>query len=276
MPDLTLGAVIAFDFQAWDVQEEIAIVRGAGIRRVQIYRNYVQDITARHIRRTLDEAGLTADGLHGYFLLENSPGPACDLSSPDPSVRRDALRIMQDETAFAHVLGCRDIVVHPVGPGPSETDPGRREALAESAAALAALGAREDVRFCIENMPPPMFGADAAMLRQVVNAVASPHLGLTYDSGHATLAGRPVETVLAMGPRLWVTHLHDTLGTDDDHMLPGMGVVPFEDVARALAQVKYSGTFLLEVYRKTEEVRRDLTPARLAFIERLRRLASGS
>jgi len=33
---------------------------------------------------------------------------------------------------------------------------------------------------------------------------------------------------------------------------------------------------MLEIYRETAEVRRDLTPERLAYIERLRRLASGA
>jgi sugar phosphate isomerase/epimerase len=275
MPDLPLGAVIAFDQQSWDVQDEIALLKTAGVRRVQIYRNYLQNIPAQDIRRTLDEAGLAADGLHGYFLLEDSPGPACDLSSPNAAVRQDALKILEAEAAFAHTLGCRDIIVHPVGPGPTEQDPGRREALAASAARLAELGRREDVRYLIENMPPPMFGRDVAMVRRIVDEIDSPHLGQCYDSGHATLARDPIGTIRAMGPRLWGVHLHDTRGTEDDHLLPGMGIVPFEDVARALAEVGYSRTFMIEVYRPTAEVRRDLTPERLAFIEHLRRLASG-
>jgi sugar phosphate isomerase/epimerase len=275
MPELPLGAVIAFDFTSWNVQEEIALVRQVGVRRVQIYRNYAQGHVAEDIRRTIDEAGLVIDGLHGYFLLEDSPGPMFDPSSPDPAVRQAALDIMEKETAFAHVLGCRDIIVHPVCPGPTENEAGRREAFAESAHALTTLGEREDVRFLIENMPPPMFGRDVALVRRLVDEINSPHLGQCYDSGHATLAGDPIGTIRTMGPRLWGVHLHDNRGTEDDHLLPGMGVVPFEDVARALAEVGYSRTFMIEVYRPTAEVRRDLTPERLAFIEKLRRIASG-
>jgi sugar phosphate isomerase/epimerase len=54
-----------------------------------------------------------------------------------------------------------------------------------------------------------------------------------------------------------------------------MGTLPFEAIARTLAEVGYAGSFTIEVYRPTEEVRRDLTPARLAHIEKLRRIASG-
>ena len=275
MPDLPLGAVIAFDFQAWNVQEEIAILREIGIRRVQVWRNYSQGITARHVRETLEAAGLTAESLHGYFQLEPGDRPGSDLSSPDAAVRQDVIEILRREAEFARAIGCRDIVVHPVAPGQTADDPRRPGGLAAAIAALAEIGRRDDVRFLVENMPRPMFGSDARILRQAVDAAGGRHVGLNYDSGHAMLAGDPVGAVRAMGPRLWGVHLHDNLGSKDDHMIPGTGCVPMEEVARALAEVGYGGMFMLEVYRPTDEVRRDLTADRLAFIERLRRLASG-
>ena len=274
MPELPLGAVIAFDFESWDIQDEIALLKSAGVRRVQVYRNYAQGITAAHIRETLDAAGLAIDSLHGYFHLQGFAGPAFDLSSPDAAAREAALGIMRSEAEFARALGCRDIIVHPVDPD-ATSEAGREEGLLAGARVLASIGARADCRFLIENMPPPMFGRDAALLRRVVDAVASPHVGCAFDSGHATLTGDPVAAVRTMGARLWGVHLHDTLGKEDDHMIPGTGVVPFEDVARALAEIGFGGTFLLEVYRPTAEVRRDMTPARLKFIDRLRRIASG-
>ena len=275
MPDLPLGAVIAFDFEKWDVDEEIAIVHGAGVVRTQVYRNYVHGVTAQRIRQILDEANLVADSMHGYIELEMLGGPHFDLSAKAPKARRAALEIVRGEAEYAHVLGCRDIIVHPVGPGCTRDDAFRPDALAESAEHVARLGEEADVRFLLENMPPPMFGTDAEVLRAIVDEADSPALGLVYDSGHASLAGRTVETVRQMGPRLWGVHMHDNGGKEDDHFLPGMGVVALEDAARALAEVKFGGTFMLEIYRETSEVRRDLTPERLAYIQRLCRIASG-
>jgi sugar phosphate isomerase/epimerase len=275
MHDLPLGTVIAFDFKTWDVQEEIALVRDIGIRRVQIYRNYKQGISAEEVRRTLEGGGLAVDSLHGYFSLEGFDGPPCDLSSNNEDLRQASLAIMEGEARYARTLGCRDIIVHPVPSGDTQNDAFRIATLTESARRMAEIGREHDVRFLIENMPPPMFGRQASVLREIVDTVASPHVGLTYDSGHATLAGDPIGTIYAMGPRLWGVHIHDNLGAKDDHLIPGMGVIPFDEVAHALAAVKYSGTFILEVYRTTAEVRRDLTPERMAFIETLRRKASG-
>jgi sugar phosphate isomerase/epimerase len=275
MPDLPLGVVIAFDRVSWNINDEIDLLNRVGVDRVQIYRNYAQNISADFVRRTLDEADLVCDSLHGYFRLEESPGPSFDPSSGDPAVRASALEIMRLEADYAHALGCRDIVVHPSEPDSRSDQPFREAALRESVEALAQLGKKADVRFLLENMPPPMFGSDARVLRRLADQVNDPHIALVYDSGHAMLAHEPVEFVRIMGPRLALLHLHDNKGEADDHLIPGMGILPFEDVAGALAEVGYSGTFLLEVYRQTEEVRRDLTTVRLAFIEHLRRLASG-
>jgi len=275
MPDLPLGAVIAFEFEKWNVDEEIAIVHDAGVRLIQVYRNYTKGITAERIRGILDGAGLVADSLHGYIDLDILDGPPFDLSAKDTATRDAALQIARSEAQYAHTLGCRDIILHPVGPGDTQDDPFRPDNLAASAERLARIAEEADVRFLIENMPPPMFGNDARLLRRIVETIASPHLGLAYDSGHANIAGDPVGVVHTMGPRLWGVHLHDNDTADDGHYLPGMGTVPFEDVARALAEVGFSGTFMLEIYRDTWEVRRDLTPERLDHIHRLRRLASG-
>jgi len=272
--ELPLGAVIAFDFERWEVDEEFKIVHHARVRRIQIYRNYIQGITADYIRERLECEGLVADSLHAYIDLPIFEGPAFDLSAESPRQRNAAVEIARGEADYARRLGCRDIVVHPVGPGPTQDDSWRPEALTDSAAHLARLGETHDVRFLLENMPPPMFGADAALLRRIVDQADSPHLGLAYDSGHAMIARDPVGIVLAMGPRLWGVHLHDNDGAEDGHFLPGMGVIPFEDVARALARVGFGGTFMLEIYRDTDEVKRDLTPERLDYIHSLRRLAS--
>lgn len=273
--ELALGAVIAFGFEKWDEAEEIALLHRAGIDRVQVYRNVLRYVTPRLVRATLEAEGITIDGLHAYIDLEMFEGPAFDLSSGTEEVREVAVEIARLEAEYAVEIGCRDVILHPVGQGETAGDSYRPDALRTSAEELLPVAERCDVRFLLENMPPHMFGSDVALLRRVVDEMDSPHLGLAYDSGHAMMGGDAVGPIRTMGPRLWGVHLHDNDGTEDGHYLPGMGVVPFEDVAQALAEVDYGGTFTLEIYRDTDEVERDLTPERLDYIHHLRRLASG-
>jgi sugar phosphate isomerase/epimerase len=174
MHDLPLGTVIAFDFKTWNVREEIALIQEVGIRRVQVYRNYKQGIAADEVRRTLEDAGLLPDSLHGYFSLEGFDGPPCDLSSADEALRSASIEIMRGEARYARTLGCRDIIVHPVPSGDTQNDAFRIGTLTASAGLLHEIGREHDVRFLIENMPPPMFGRQASDLRQVVDAVACP------------------------------------------------------------------------------------------------------
>jgi sugar phosphate isomerase/epimerase len=275
MPDLPLGAVIAFNYKDVRVADQVEIFRAAGVRRVQVFRDYMRSPEPGEILETLRRAAFTVDSLHGYFHLEDMDGPPCDISAADAAEREAALEIMEREADFARALGCRDVVVHPTGARMSDADAFRPAMLEESARDLAAIGRTADVRFLVENMPPTYFGCDVPELRRIVDAVDDAHLGLIYDSGHANMAGDPVGVVRAMGPRLWGVHLHDNLGENDDHMIPGTGTAPLEAIAAAMAEVGYGGTFLLEVYRPMDEVRRDLTAARLEFIERLRRIASG-
>jgi len=275
MPDLPLGTAIAFDFETWDIHEEIALLHHIGVRRVQIYRNYARGITAKQILRILQPEGLIVDSLHGYFQMENLEGPLCDLSALDSAERKRALDIMRSEAEFARALGCTDIITHVVGADGTAHQPFRPDALAHSAEAMADIGQKTGARFLLENMPPGWFGCDAAMLRRIADEVESPHVGLVFDSGHAALGGDPVPVIHTMGPRLWGVHLQDNHGQKDEHLLPGSGTIDFERIARALAEVGFAGTFMLEVYCSTERVRQDLTPQRLAYLERLRRIASG-
>ena len=145
MPDLPLGAVVAFEFEKWNADEEIALVHDAGAGLVQVYRNYPKGVTAEHIRGVLDGAGLVADSLHAYIDIEMFDGPPFDLSAEDASARNDALDIARREADYARTLGCRDIVVHPVGPGDTRDDAFRPDNLAASAERLARIAEAADV-----------------------------------------------------------------------------------------------------------------------------------
>ncbi len=185
-------------------------------------------------------AGLVIDSLHGYFQLEEDSRPR---------VRPSSERRRAAAAGVARHHGRRGRV-RP-GPGLPRHHRPPRAAGRDRARAVPPRGLRGEPphpgrhrparRMCgilIENMPPPMFGRDVALVRRMVDEIASPHLGQCYDSGHAMLAHDPLGTIRAMGPRLWGVHLHDNDGQEDDHRLPGMGIVPFEDVARTLAEVQ--------------------------------------
>ena len=82
----------------------------------------------------------------------------------------------------------------------------------------------------------------------LVGAVDMPNLGICVDTGHANLGdlGSP-RAIRMAGSKLFTTHLQDNFGKQDDHMPPGMGIIDWEDVFRALKEIDYKRTFMLEL-----------------------------
>ena len=70
---------------------------------------------------------------------------------------------------------------------------------------------------------------------------------ICYDVGHANIAGQdPVEMIKSLGNRIGCTHIHDNDGTSDAHNLPFSGIIDWEGVMKAFAEVDYKGNLNYE------------------------------
>jgi sugar phosphate isomerase/epimerase len=148
------------------------------------------------------------------------------------------------------VTGARVLVVHaPTGIGlrlPTEVS--LQEAMARDWQVLEPALAKAQqigVSIALEN------GAALAHMEyilEVCETLATPSLGICVDTGHANLGdlGAPLAVRMA-GDRLYTTHLHDNLGQVDDHLPPGRGTVPWDQVFAALTEIGYRRTLMLEL-----------------------------
>ena len=86
-------------------------------------------------------------------------------------------------------------------------------------------------------------------LIDLVDAIDRPHVGICIDTGHSYMRDRPdVESVVrAVGNRLKTLHLHDNYGQHDDHQMPGLGLINWPEVIRALKESEYDGPLMLEM-----------------------------
>lgn len=67
------------------------------------------------------------------------------------------------------------------------------------------------------------------------------------DVGHARVAGQnPVNMIYQLGDYLKVLHIQDIDGIDDQHMMPGLGILDWNGIGKALNDVKYDGVFSFE------------------------------
>lgn len=89
---------------------------------------------------------------------------------------------------------------------------------------------------------------DCALLSDYVKGWNHPNVQVCFDIGHANLFGHTVITDLKLlTPHLALLHLHDNDGTSDQHVAPGLGTIPWKDVARHLKTIDYRGAVYAEI-----------------------------
>lgn len=107
--------------------------------------------------------------------------------------------------------------------------------------ACAASGVRAAVEtlYDVKQYGAPYFDA-------LFRAYPADFLGMCYDSGHAAIRGREA-LVEEFNDRLIATHLHDCDGENDSHVTPGLGVVDWGRVIRAVERAPLPGPVNFEV-----------------------------
>jgi sugar phosphate isomerase/epimerase len=144
----------------------------------------------------------------------------------------------------AEELGASVVVVHP---------PFRwqREYAREFEVGLARMQEETDVAFAVENMfPVRARGAEMGMYAPDWNPVDQDFPYVTLDLSHTALSGSdPLDMAAQLGDRLRHVHLADGVGISnrDEHLVPGRGAQPCEEMLENLAVDGYRGHIVLEV-----------------------------
>lgn len=105
--------------------------------------------------------------------------------------------------------------------------------------------AERGVRICVENLPDGI--STWGTLSEIVEAADSEMVGYCLDAGHSWCSGiNPARWVPIMGRKLFVTHFHDNHGQKDEHLSPGFGTIPWDELLLALRD-NFHGTVNFEV-----------------------------
>jgi sugar phosphate isomerase/epimerase len=178
-----------------------------------------------------------------------------DLLAGTPGQDRALIGLLD----YAARLGADLVVYHGrnIAPGPSA---GERALAEERALRRLALPRLQEggLVLAIENLAPVYPGAtrlsySPGIVAELVDRLASPHVGMCFDIGHAHIAaaarGCTVADLLEpLADRVVLFHVHDNLGDRrrgdlpgvdpirlDLHLAPGRGTVPWDALAPVLA-----------------------------------------
>jgi sugar phosphate isomerase/epimerase len=145
--------------------------------------------------------------------------------------------------SVAEELGAAVVVVHP---------PFRwqREYARAFEVGLARMANETDVSFAVENMYPWKAGARAVQAYAPDwDIVDRDYPEVTLDLSHTSVShSDPLRMVDQLGDRLRHLHLADGSGTNkDEHLIPGRGNQPCEQVLEQLSRNGFAGNVVLEV-----------------------------
>ena len=202
---------------------------------------------------TKDLSALAATGARFTSMTGYIEGT---LTEPDGT--EALLRTAEESIAAAAKLGTPNLNLHGTGLGPQglpvrpvATVTGAMWMAAEKTLArIAALGEREGVVFCLENLntavdhPGTPF-ARAADTRALVQAAGRPHLRMNLDLYHAQIGEGNL--IALIGDSIdWVGEIQvaDVPGRCE----PGTGEISYPAIARALHQAGYAGVVAMEAF----------------------------
>lgn len=263
-----LGTIAAVGFPDFPPVEWLGCFRALGCTTVQVYRNQAAQVTVRQMQDAVGASQLPCDSLHGVF------GEEFDPSSPDERARQFALNAYRSEGELALRLGGPLVVVHCStirrNGVPDQERSVRVAQLRKSATDLGFFGQSIGVRYAFENLPfyHPV-GPDVAELRRILREANAPNVGICFDTGHAHMVTDTASAVRSAGEEMIYVHASDNNGQSDDHLMPTHGTVDFDGVAKALHEIGYDGTIMLEVFYKVDRLKALIDEG---FAERLARI----
>ncbi len=227
--------------------------------------------TLSGIRRDAQNAGIEIYQAHGPWRW-----PPQDF---EPEDRAERFEKMSRSILGCQILGCPNFIIHPIMPFGDWQDPEPEklwEMNLEFFSRLCEVARAHDTVICFENMPMTALSLSTPeQILRFVKEINSPYMRVCLDTGHCAVFGlSPADAVRLLGKEyLRAMHVHDNDGRADRHMLPGEGVIDWEDFARALAEVDCACPVSLETAVSGKIPVAERAPAELALADIAKKLA---
>ncbi len=220
------------------------------------------------IKKLADSLGITCMQAH-------APVPS---TTSDEEYNKKTFRHIVRSMEYASILGGQVIVVHPVHHLPHRMN---KEALFEMSMEfyrrLIPYAEKFGIKIAVENMfkydSSRNVIVDSACSRAeefaaYIDQLNSPYITACLDVGHTMLVSdTPTHMIHSLGNRIGALHIHDNNGINDLHGAPYTGIMDWDALLKALADIGYSGNFTYETVGFFSGMPFDYLPIALKFLE---------
>ena len=203
----------------------------------------------------LDDTRLTLHSMHAPIARDYVNGSwqgGLSLAATDESHRKAAVEETLATLDVAAAVRYSTLVVHGGVPephgGPADN---HLASLVRSLEELSPVAAQYSVRLAVEVIPNAL-STPSALVDLIESDIDAADLGICMDVGHARLMGDVVDAIETCSGHLITTHLHDNRGRNDDHLVPGKGVIDWDAALLALQKIGYDGAWLFELAAAAE------------------------
>lgn len=207
------------------------------------YKEYIKDLKAY------------ADSLYIGFEQGHAPFPCYNYNDMEYTER--IIPYIKRSIEIAGMLGIKHLIIHPIDPGRLAPGEDLKEFNMKFYKGLLPYAKEYNVKICIENM----WGRDnirgyiipnvcswAKDLKEYIDALDSEYFVACLDLGHSGLIGERAEDAIRIlgKDRLKALHVHDNDHLHDLHILPYYGKMNWEEILKALSDIKYEGNLTFE------------------------------
>lgn len=197
----------------------------------------------------LDDTRLQLHSMHAPIAREYADGSwqeGLTLAAADETRRRAAVDETLATLDVAAVVPYETLVLHCGVPDPyGAVADNHLTSLVRSLEELWPVAERYRVQLAVEVIPNLM--STPSSLVGLIESELEARLGICMDVGHARLMGDVVDAIEACSGHIVTTHLHDNRGRNDDHLLPGKGVIDWDAALVAFQKVGYDGVWMFEL-----------------------------
>jgi sugar phosphate isomerase/epimerase len=235
LPDCRLGIFSWFGWRI-HISQRAQFIKNAGFDATCLW--WADDEKANtgsldDLPKIVRNSGLEIDNIHVPFK------EAYLLSSENISERRKMIDLHKQWVDDCARHNIKKLVFHPCPDRPNPPAP--TKLLLDSVSEILKFAESAKVILAVENTRKSDY------VDFVLEQLDSDYLRFCYDSGHDFIwSNRPIEILKKWGHKLAATHLHDNMGSDDDHLLPFTGKIDWRKIVSNWPK-DYKGVLMLEV-----------------------------
>ena len=236
-------------------REHLVHIAAHGFGGVELFAlrshfDYADPQAVAQLAEWLDDTRLRLTSVHAPTAEHEANGTwsgSYSVASADAGRRAEAVAAVRQTLHLAAVLPYQTLVLHVGVPGDQAVD-GENDAGAarRSLDEIVPYAAECGVQVALEIQTNRLSTSDA-LVALIEDAGDWPNAGVCLDVGHARLLGDPVDAIETASGHIVATHVHDTRGSRDDHLVPYDGSIDWARTLLAFQKVGYSGPWTFEL-----------------------------